>query len=45
MAEDYITSKLEQMFHITGMKARNEGMKGFLDDKTFKPGLGGPKKG
>jgi trans-feruloyl-CoA hydratase/vanillin synthase len=40
VAEDYITSKLEQMFHITGMHARNEGMKQFLVDKTVKPGLG-----
>ena len=39
-AEDYITAKLEQMFHINGMHARNEGMKQFLVDKTVKPGLG-----
>jgi trans-feruloyl-CoA hydratase/vanillin synthase len=45
VSEDYITAKLEQMFHINGMDARNEGIKAFLDDKTFKPGLGGqPKK-
>ena len=40
VSEDYITSKLEQMFHINGMEARNEGIKAFLDDKAFKPGLG-----
>ena len=39
VSEDYITSKLEQMFHITGMEARNQGMKQFLEDKTVKPGL------
>ncbi len=39
VSEDYITAKLEQMFHITGMEARNQGMKQFLDDKTVKPGL------
>ena len=39
-SEDYITSKLEQLFHINGMQARNEGMKQFLEDKTVKPGLG-----
>ena len=45
VSEDYITSKLEQMFHINGMEARNEGIKAFLDDKAFKPGLGSqPRK-
>ena len=39
-AEDFITAKLEQMFHINGMEARNTGMKQFLHDKTVKPGLG-----
>ncbi len=39
VSEDYITSKLEQMFHLNGMEARNEGMKQFLEDKTIKPGL------
>ena len=42
-SEDYITSKLEQMFHINGMTARNEGMKQFLEDKTVKPGIGSAK--
>jgi trans-feruloyl-CoA hydratase/vanillin synthase len=39
VSEDYITSKLEQMFHINGMQARNEGMKQFLEDKKIRPGL------
>jgi trans-feruloyl-CoA hydratase/vanillin synthase len=39
VSEDYITSKLEQMFHINGMQARNEGMSQFLDKKGLKPGL------
>ena len=38
-SEDYITSKLEQMFHINGMQARNEGMQQFLGDKSVRPGL------
>ncbi len=38
-AEDYITAKLEQMFHINGMQARNEGMTQFLTDKKIRPGL------
>jgi trans-feruloyl-CoA hydratase/vanillin synthase len=38
-AEDFITSKLEQLFHINGMQARNEGMKQFLEDKKIRPGL------
>ena len=38
-SEDYITSKLEQMFHINGMQARNEGMSQFLTDKKIRPGL------
>jgi len=38
-SEDYITSKLEQLFHINGMQARNEGMKQFLEDKKIRPGL------
>jgi trans-feruloyl-CoA hydratase/vanillin synthase len=38
-SEDYITSKLEQMFHINGMQARNEGMSQFLEDKKIRPGL------
>ncbi len=39
VSEDYITSKLEQMFHINGMAARNEGMTQFLTDKKIRPGL------
>ncbi len=39
VSEDYITSKLEQMFHINGMQARNEGMTQFLEDKKIRPGL------
>ena len=42
-SEDYITSKLEQMFHINGMQARNEGMKQFLEDKSVKPGIASAK--
>jgi len=38
-AEDYLISKQEQLWFIAGDK-REQGFKQFLDDKTFKPGLG-----
>lgn len=39
MSEDYLISKQEQLWFVAG-EERDEGMKQFLDDKTFKPGLG-----
>lgn len=39
MSEDYLISKREQFWFAAG-EERNEGMRQFLDDKTFKPGLG-----
>jgi trans-feruloyl-CoA hydratase/vanillin synthase len=39
MAEDYLISKQEQLWFVAG-EERDEGMKQFLDDKTYKPGLG-----
>jgi feruloyl-CoA hydratase/lyase len=39
MSEDYLTSKQEQLWLIDG-QARKDGMKQFLDDKTYRPGLG-----
>jgi trans-feruloyl-CoA hydratase/vanillin synthase len=48
MSEDYLITKQEQLWFIAG-EEREEGFKQFLDDKTFKPGLGiykrPPKKG
>ncbi|MCX6071989.1 MAG: p-hydroxycinnamoyl CoA hydratase/lyase [Chloroflexi bacterium] len=47
-SEDYLISKQEQLWFIAGDE-REQGFKQFLDDKTFKPGLGmykrSPKKG
>jgi trans-feruloyl-CoA hydratase/vanillin synthase len=46
-SEDYLISKQEQLWFIAGDE-REQGFKQFLDDKTFKPGLGmykrAPKK-
>ena len=42
-SEDYLTSKQEQLWLIEG-QARQEGMKQFLDDKSFRPGLGPYKR-
>ncbi len=42
-SEDYLVSKQEQLFFLAG-HAREEGFKQFLDDKTYKPGLGVYKK-
>jgi feruloyl-CoA hydratase/lyase len=39
MSEDYLISKQEQLWYIAGDE-REEGFKQFLDDKTYKPGLG-----
>jgi len=38
-SEDYLISKQEQLWFVAG-EEREEGFKQFLDDKTFKPGLG-----
>ena len=43
LAEDYLVSKQEQLLSFAG-HAREEGFKQFLDEKTYKPGLGGYKK-
>jgi feruloyl-CoA hydratase/lyase len=43
MSEDYLISKQEQLWLIEG-GARKEGMKQFLDDKTYRPGLAAYKR-
>jgi len=43
MSEDYLISKQEQLWYVAGDE-REEGFKQFLDDKTYKPGLGMYKK-
>ena len=37
--EDYLISNQEQLWFVAGGE-RQEGFKQFLDDKTYKPGLG-----
>ena len=39
LSEDYLISKQEQLWYVAG-EEREEGFKQFLDDKTYKPGLG-----
>lgn len=43
-ADDYIYAKLEQMLLLDPTRGRDEGLKQFLDDKTYKPGLGAYRK-
>jgi len=43
-ADDYIYAKLEQMLFLDKTGGRNEGLKQFLEDKTYKPGLGAYRK-
>jgi feruloyl-CoA hydratase/lyase len=43
-AADYLAAKMDQVTFLDPTKGREEGMKQFLDDKTFKPGLGAYKK-
>lgn len=38
-ADDYIYAKLEQMLLLDKSNGRAEGLKQFLDDKTYRPGL------
>ena len=39
MANDYLYAKTEQMLFLDKGQGKNEGLKQFLDDKSFKPGL------
>ncbi|MBA4795966.1 p-hydroxycinnamoyl CoA hydratase/lyase [Rhizobium rosettiformans] len=43
-ADDYIYAKLEQMLFLDKSNGRAEGLKQFLDDKTYRPGLGAYKR-
>jgi trans-feruloyl-CoA hydratase/vanillin synthase len=43
-SDDYIYAKLEQMLLLDKTHGRDEGLKQFLDDKTYKPGLGAYKR-
>ncbi|HWC78375.1 MAG TPA: p-hydroxycinnamoyl CoA hydratase/lyase [Pseudonocardiaceae bacterium] len=39
-AEDYLYAKLEQSQFLDAERGRQKGLEQFLDDKTFRPGLG-----
>jgi feruloyl-CoA hydratase/lyase len=39
-AEDYLFAKIDQAVYLDPEKGRQKGMSQFLDDKTYKPGLG-----
>ncbi|MDR3476155.1 MAG: p-hydroxycinnamoyl CoA hydratase/lyase [Devosia sp.] len=43
-SDDYIYAKLEQMLLLDKSGGRNEGLKQFLDDKSYRPGLGAYKR-
>ena len=43
-AADYLSSKMDQVSFLDAANGRAQGMKQFLDDKSFKPGLGAYKK-
>jgi Enoyl-CoA hydratase/isomerase len=44
-AQDYLYAKLEQMQFRDKARGRERGLQQFLDDKTYKPGLGGFDRG
>ena len=43
-AADYLASKMDQTSFLDASNGREQGMKQFLDDKSFKPGLETYKK-
>jgi trans-feruloyl-CoA hydratase/vanillin synthase len=43
-AEDYLFAKLEQMQFQDPERGRQKGMNQFLDDKSYRPGLGGYRR-
>ena len=38
-AEDYLFAKIDQLRFLDPEKGREKGMKQFLDDKSYRPGL------
>jgi trans-feruloyl-CoA hydratase/vanillin synthase len=44
VSDEYLYAKTEQMLFLDKTGGRNEGLKQFLDDKTYRPGLGSYKK-
>jgi trans-feruloyl-CoA hydratase/vanillin synthase len=43
-AADYLNAKSDALKYNDKENSRNEGMKQFLDDKTYRPGLGNFKR-
>ena len=43
-AADYLTAKSDQMIHLDDEGGREQGMKQFLDEKKYRPGLGAFKR-
>ena len=43
-AEDYLVVRQESLNHLDKTEGRKEGIKQFIDDKTYRPGLGAYKK-
>jgi trans-feruloyl-CoA hydratase/vanillin synthase len=43
-AADYLTAKMDQTTLLDTARGRDQGMKQFLDDKSFRPGLGAYRK-
>jgi feruloyl-CoA hydratase/lyase len=44
-AEEYLIVKQEQLWFVDKTEGRKQGMKQFLDDKTYRPGLGAYRRG
>jgi trans-feruloyl-CoA hydratase/vanillin synthase len=44
-AADYLTAKSDQAIFLDPERGRAEGMKQFLDDKSYRPGLGAYRRG
>ena len=43
-AAEYLTAKSDQLMHFDEEKGREQGMKQFLDEKKYRPGLGAYKR-
>jgi trans-feruloyl-CoA hydratase/vanillin synthase len=43
-AEDYLVVRQESLNFLDKSEGRKEGIKQFIDDKTYRPGLGAYKK-
>jgi trans-feruloyl-CoA hydratase/vanillin synthase len=39
VSADYLYAKMAEALHLGGSQNRENAMKAFLDDKTFKPGI------